>query len=501
MKRAASNAFRGAAGLLVVGLAGGGLMGCLDEFQDPTIVDSLRILAAQVEPPEIRPSQSFVVRPLVYSPRTATPEVRWAMCLLEAPFTRPFGDGGGGLGGQNSEPIPSEQGAPPPSCIDREQVIEPLAVREDGSAEFALPLALRGLLEQLASLDLPEIDTAGVPEELRALLTLPDQFLLATLHGVNVTVSLEVSDGTETLLANKRVPIKLVPEPGPIVTPVRDDVPGPAEIQFGWEPDRLAIEARFAGGMPPAGDDTVLRVYMPRHYWDEDSEAQAKVSTNSRGPEGAQLQWFGQGAAFQVAVDLGVDPVAAQVFEAVGGGSWRRLDGPAHASVEVIPGGVRVSTDPIGLGGPSGRAVAFLVTVSKNGVLVDTVPDKGWRYVHGGLPNTNPDPPTGGPGDGPLTFLPDELRRADQPRYSLVTVRGEVVNTAERRTWSWFTDRGTWRSRRTLGEAVTEEKDRQNTWVPGPDGELSATRFVVVRDGRGGTAWTDLSGVLPSVAE
>ena len=465
-----------AVGVSVALVLGLGLSGCLKEFQDPSIIDSLRILAARAEPPEITPTDSFVVRPLIYSPRVETPQVRWAMCLLEAPFTRPFGaGGGGGFGGaQNSETIPSEQGVPPPSCIDREQIIEPIEVRPDGSAQFEVPFALRGLLEQLANLQLPEIDTSSVPEELRDLLKLPDQFLLAVLHGVNVTVSMEVSDGTETLLANKRVPIKLIPEPGPVVTPVKDDAPGPVEVQFGWETDKLAIEARFADGLPPPADNTVLRVYMPLHHWDPIFEAPAKVTTISTGPDGAKLEWFGQGAAHQVAIDLGRDPPQVSVFEAEGGGQWRPKVSVVTATK--LPGGVRVVIDPGDLGGPAGRAVAFLVAVSQNGALVDTVPEEGWRYVHGGLPNTNPAAPTGAPGDEPHSFRPDGLAAVDRPQYPVVTVRGEVVDTAEKRTWSWFTDKGTWGARRTRGEGDDEAEDRDNAWTPGEDGDLSATR-------------------------
>lgn len=484
------------------------LGGCLKEFQDPTLLDSLRVLAAQATPPEIRPDETFEVRTLVYSPRVENPQYRWAMCILEAPFTRPLGAGGGG---GFSERPPSEQGDPPPSCLDREGVIEPIEVLDGGGARFAVPEFMQSFIDQLVRMELPDLDSVDLPEELRELLTLPDQFLLAVIHGINVTVSVEVSDGTETVLANKRVPIKLIPPPGPAATPVADDRPGPVRVEFGWETDKLHIEATFPGGRPAPGDGYVLRVYMPRHYWDPETQAPAALSSRATGPEGAPLLWFGQGAGHQLRIDLTRDPPAVAVFEAseAAPDGWRERSEADLVAAELRGTTLDVSFDPGRLAAPRHRPWAFLVALSQDGALVDTVPEQGWRYVHAGEPNENPAPPAGQADAAKRAFRPDGLRPANRQQYPVVTIRGEVVDNGESRAWSWFTDEGRWGSRRTRGDGVTfddgtehpDAEDRENRWFPGDPADPAEgppTQWIVVRDGRGGAAWTDLTGVLPS---
>lgn len=481
------------------------LSGCLEEFQNPTVLDSLRVLAAQVDPPEIRPDQAFDVKTLVYSPRVDNPEFRWAMCLLEAPFSRPLGGGGGG---GFSERPPSEQGDPPPSCIDRENAFPPVEVLPGGGARFEVPAVVQGLLDQLTMFDIPDFDASALPEDLQGLLNLPDQFLLAVLHGINLTVSMEVSDGTETLLANKRVPVKLVPPPGAADTPVHDTAPGPVRLEFGWETDKLELQAVFPGGRPQPDDGYVLRVYMPRHFWDLETGAPAKVPTRDRGPDGAQIEWFSQGAAFQLAVDLTTDTPIVTVYEADDAmiGGWRVRPAPGLATAVLAGTTLTLTTDPNRLGGPADRPLGFLMTVAQHGELVDSIPEEGWRYVHGGAVNTNPAPPTGDVGEFPRTWRPDGLAPQDREQYPVVTTRSELVDTAESRVWSWFTDQGEWTRRRTRGEETVDDaglehidaQDRENDWTPGHADDPPAVHWLVVRDGRGGVNWKDLTGVLRS---
>ena len=473
-----------------------GLAGCLDPFADPTTLSSLRVLAAQVEPPEIRPDQRFEVRALMHSPRVAAPDVRWAACLLEPPFVRGFGAGGGGGGAQTAERIPSEQGDSSPTCVGREFVIEPVELLEGGGAAFEAPPFVRALLDQVAGFQVPDIDPADVPEELRDLLSIPDGSLLAVLHGVHLAVSMEVDDGTETVWANKRVPIKLVPPPGPAGTPVPDEVPGPVAVDYGWTPDSLRWVARFAGGPPPPSESWSLRIHLPDHPA-PGSEGEGPP-VNTVGRHGGRLDDFGRGARHELEVDLGGDAPVSTLRRADGAGGWRPVTGAAEVRLEGDAVLIELPLEAVEL---VGRPLAFQVSVLRGGELVDDVPDEGWRYVHAGPPNTNPtmelviedeaeDEAEDEDARSVVVVEPEPQRRES---YPVVTVRGEVVDTAERWAWSYFTTAGRWGDRRIRGDDADE---RRNTLHPPDVMPDDARGFVVVRDGRGGAAWTDLAGVL-----
>lgn len=495
----------------------------LRDFEPPWKLSKLRVLGVGASPPELRPGEAYTIEALAWTPRDAPLSYRWSACWL-GDLLGGGGAGGGGGGSRTSERASFDE-EPAPTCFEQEGA----APLPDGPASGGTldAGAIQGMLEAYQGQALGGGVSAGalpdtdLPVE-DALAAFRDVWTLLLLGGVPLTVSLEVTDGVETLRANKRLLVRLVPPPGPPphdpllsrLMDMQDDEgeeeAGPTVVRYGYDEASLYLEAAFPGGGPPAG--LLLRAYLPRLRVDPESREPLELPHALHTRDGLPTLSQGLGAA----VELTVDPAAgsARVALADEGGEW-----PAEA---VAPG-VAVATDDEGtvsvtapleaLGLSAGDPLAFLLTAVRGGRVVDVVPDAGRRWVYAGPRNAGPPAPVlrklraaaealaaplevlrVGPGEEVRLLPLDEVSPYRDPYLSL-SFWGKVEYRRETLFASWFTDQGELSRHKRFGH---EPDDLAVTWTaPGATSGWEGTVHVVLRDGRGGTSWATLP-VLPA---
>ncbi len=202
-----------------------GSAGCLEDFDPPSKLDSLRILAIRAEPPEARPGETVTLDALTFAPADASPPPEgasvpgeavawsWRACFLAsgqinvAALGGGGGGGGGPFGGGGAE-------AQQNSCFDFPQALtldELLAAVSAGGDDAPD-------LSQVA-LDLGDQPTAQVP-----MMPLPSFpgipsfcFDLSDeeraeqggrefwISGMRMVVSLRLRTAEETIITNKRL--------------------------------------------------------------------------------------------------------------------------------------------------------------------------------------------------------------------------------------------------------------------------------------------------------
>ncbi len=469
------------------------LAGC-EEFDPEWKLDSLRVLGIRVEPSEVRPGETFSTSALVHTPRDEPVTMRWAACLLGQGFDS-GGQVGGGMGGSNTSEQASVEESPPPTCFDTEHAF-PMGERTTSAG--MVPLLPPGLLEG----ELPEVD---LPPPFDVLSRLPDLHGLAVVAGFHLTVSLEVSDGTETLRANKRVMVKTVPAPGRSVGELADDE-GDAEagadrIGYGYDDETLYLDLH--PGPAAATDGLLLRAYLPRHQVDADTGEPLAVPHETTTREGAVAVSQEAGVAVELTVDPATDPPGLSVAFAAEAGGFGEPEPCAGEVARADDGTLEVAVPLAALRLGAGDPLAFLVVAVRDGEVVDRAPDKGRRWLHAGPRNTDPPEPVFSRVDagkeGPLDALgavPGERFRIEplpetepwREPHLFLDFWGHLSHRREILYVSWFASTGEISRVTRFG---VDPEDLEVTWTA-PGAAAEGVVYAVVRDGRGGTAWGSL---------
>lgn len=181
------------------------LVAC-DDFDPPSLVTDLRVLAVRAEPPEVAPGDTVAIDALVVDPSNRPARYQWYACLLPEL-------GGGGFGG-NSDETQSSGGNGTPlsddpyggSCWRRVEagIAHAVALGTDPTASFTVPADLFDTDEALAI-------AYGLPDGI----VLPDSVksLLLGIAGLNYTIELvvEVDEdaGVRRIEAQKRINVSL----------------------------------------------------------------------------------------------------------------------------------------------------------------------------------------------------------------------------------------------------------------------------------------------------
>jgi len=202
---------------------------CGPDFDPPSELNSLRILAVRAEPPEARPGQEVTLDALDWVPEGSAPPDsagtlgadadgalrEWRACFL----TQDLAGLGGPPGTGAFDPASGERR--PESCFDLPEAITVAELQESlvGGDAAALPaldeVALdlgRGPVATLPGLPLPA--APGPPSfcaELSDSARVEQGGREAWIAGVRFTVSLRLSTASETVVANKRVVVR--PDP------------------------------------------------------------------------------------------------------------------------------------------------------------------------------------------------------------------------------------------------------------------------------------------------
>jgi hypothetical protein len=174
----------------------GWLEACSGKLPDATLVEGVRVLGVQAEPPEAVAGDTVTLRALVANPKNEELTLTWYACLVTERGSGFFSDtsavntsGGGGYSLDD-----------PGSCAERHTAgLEDAVLLGTGeTASFAVPA---DLLDDPAVVNL----AYGLP----ASTELPEiaRTLLLTFAGVNMTVTLVVESPSETIEAFKRVNI------------------------------------------------------------------------------------------------------------------------------------------------------------------------------------------------------------------------------------------------------------------------------------------------------
>jgi hypothetical protein len=454
---------------------------CSPPFDPLSKLDSLRVLAMRADPPEVRPGGATLITALLHEPLgLGTAQRRWRACLLETPFTRGLGGAGGG-----AEQIPSEQGPPPASCFDVEQGID----LED------LPDGVPVIIPQL-----PE--DVEIPPQFAGFITEEELRTLGVLTGLYFTVSLEVGDGNEIIRANKRIVVKFIPPPGPGKGTLRDAEDGVAggleSVLYGYDYEMLYLEAVMSE--PAAPGSRLVRAYLPHTVYLGDGKV-GRIDHSDSTREGHPATAFGRGVAIELTWDPDDPAAPASVAFADGAGGW----GEPEA---VVPrrdgGGVGLPLVQVAMFTPFAlNPLSFLAVVVQEGRVVDAAPDARLRMIHVGRANQNPPAPQiiqrvegnlppvrtlrlPGGSAVDLETARDPSSNAREP-YPFLTYQGELLDREETLFHAWFSDTGSVSPDETHGK---EPGDLDVVFKAAEEGDGTLT--VVVRDGRGGTAWTQV---------
>jgi|GEM_PF-994566 len=200
---------------LLLGIACAGTLGaCLDTLPNPSLVDDLRILAVQSEPPEVGPGATVALDALVIDPEARAATFAWYACIVVEQGQGFFGGGsetttsGGGGTPLSSDPYGG-------SCERRfaagERFAQSLGTAPTASLTIPADLFADDVALKLAYA-LPEALT--IPAEVKA------GFL--GIAGINYTVSLIVASDGRRIEAQKRVNVSvpsLLPDNAPNLNP------------------------------------------------------------------------------------------------------------------------------------------------------------------------------------------------------------------------------------------------------------------------------------------
>lgn len=271
--------------------------GCSSDFDPPSKLDSLRILALQAEPPEARPGEAVSLSALVYVPASRggaeAAAFSWRACFLASDSSA--------LAAINVSPVPSPNDERPmASCFD---------LPESMTMAELLGRLQRG--EQLPDLGSTAIELG---EEAQAELAVPPLPAFPAfpstcrelddgerldrggreiwLTGLRLTVSLRTSDEVETVTANKRLVLR--PDPADIAEAEQGNpfrVPRLCSSQEAGDDEEAGpvLCARNENPLPPA-------IEAPNGEWPGQGPIRvapgAKIKLRTLPPAEGELQSF-----------------------------------------------------------------------------------------------------------------------------------------------------------------------------------------------------------------
>lgn len=174
----------GALGLSIALALALGASGCGRDFEPFNLVNKLRVLAIQADPPAVAPGETAVLRALVYEPDGDEVSYRWSWCPLTT----------GSLGGFECAVSEAELRDLAESFVPGSGALVPsfdLGSEPEAAFDYSFsPVLMQGLCELLTSFEAPSF------------VSLPD-----CEESLVVSITLEVTAGDEAVTAIKELPV------------------------------------------------------------------------------------------------------------------------------------------------------------------------------------------------------------------------------------------------------------------------------------------------------
>jgi len=168
--------------------------GCNDDLPVPSRVDGLRVLGIQADPPEVAPGDTVSLKALLVDADGRSIEAAWTACVVPERGTGPLG-GAGETGEGGGAGYGLNDGG---TCLEM-ATIDPSAVMDLGSGTettLTIPADFLDTWSNTAQAYGLPIDNPLPPSAIEG---------LHSIAGVNLTVTLVVTAGDDTLVALKRI--------------------------------------------------------------------------------------------------------------------------------------------------------------------------------------------------------------------------------------------------------------------------------------------------------
>lgn len=203
---------------VVVAMAAGTLGGCLDDLPSPTQIIGLRVMAITASAPEVAPGTTVLFTPLVVDTEERALTFRWSACVgTELPA------------GSTVDPATIEDDR---DCNQRLDAGDTTVIDmgTGATAELTVPASF---------FDDPNVigEAYGLGD------SVPPELLpvIATLVGVNMRITMEVTAGDVILVTTKRIKVSLSPKPNTNPEPIayflrKKDEAAPIEPPTTWGP-------------------------------------------------------------------------------------------------------------------------------------------------------------------------------------------------------------------------------------------------------------------------